>query len=54
MYSISKMQPVMNVGLALTESRKLAGSSDVVTPPLVLELQSCEVYNICEILKYGC
>ena len=25
-----------------------------VTPPLVVELQSFEVYIICEILKYGC
>ena len=29
----------MKLGLVLDESRKMADSSDVVTPPLVLELQ---------------
>ena len=32
----------MKLGLALDESRKTADSSDVVTPPLVLELESFE------------
>ena len=32
----------MKLGLALDESRKTADSSDLVTPPLVLDLQSFE------------
>ena len=40
--STSTTQRAMTLGLALDESRRTADSSGVVTPPLVLELQSFE------------
>ena len=43
----------MKLGLALDESRNTADSSDVVTPPLVLELQSFESWQDLGNVKIG-